>query len=258
MTQRDIIELENLDPESLESEADGQLDVIREHQNGVRTRMMSQYESQHHIIAFKKGDLVYLRIPPEDRTVLDDQRILCRVVDIPREDRYILQTKFGRLERQYHVGELNAVPTDSEGVGAELEGAPAVIIPLRAAARKNSTADRRQVSCNCKGQCDTRHCACRKGERKCTQYCHKAEWQCSNCGTIEEGTEAVIVLDTPAETRALLVADKPPQSKTRKPAQDSPSLLRITMVPRDLLGLTSHKEGLACAKSSRQIFCTFL
>ena len=86
-----------------------------------------------------------------------------------------------------------------EGVGDELDGAPAVTIPLRTAARENSTSDRRQVACKCKGSCDTRRCLCRKAARQCTQYCHNAERQYSNIGTIEEATNAAIVLDTPLE-----------------------------------------------------------
>ena len=191
------LELVDLDVDQLNEAIDRQDEAIREHQDHRREVMKQQYAGTHQIRKFRAGDLVFLRIPEEDRADLDDRRILCRVIEEKREDQYLLQTQFGCLNRQYPTSELNAVPEGSEEIGTTLDNAPKTEITLHAAARKNSRSDKRSVSCKCKGKCGTRKCICLKEQVKCTQYCHKADrGKCLNLATIQGGTEAAKVRDT--------------------------------------------------------------
>ncbi|SLM41265.1 Ribonuclease H-like domain [Lasallia pustulata] len=50
--------------------------LVREHQQGVRTRMSKKYDSKHMITTFKLDDLVTLAVPREDRAATDSLRLI--------------------------------------------------------------------------------------------------------------------------------------------------------------------------------------
>ncbi len=62
-------------------------------------------------------------------------------------------------------------------------------------AKKVGTSNKVAITCLWKKSCNPRsRCKCRKNKVKWSQYCHSARWDCSNTGTVEEGTDTVIVL----------------------------------------------------------------
>lgn len=74
-------------PDTLAAEAAQQNTAIQTHQEGVRTRMRLHYSKQHTIKVFEVDELVMLKIPREDRANTDNLRLLCRVIEVPKENR---------------------------------------------------------------------------------------------------------------------------------------------------------------------------
>ncbi len=74
---------------------------VREFQEGVRTCMQKKYSRNHNVVTFQPGEIVTLRIPKEDRASTDNHRLICMVKDIPHDERHLLQTQFGVLDRLY-------------------------------------------------------------------------------------------------------------------------------------------------------------
>ena len=60
--------------------------------------MDKRYNKINKVEVFKKGNLVRLKIPVEDRCSTDNKRIFCRVVEVKRGNRYSLQCQYGVLQ----------------------------------------------------------------------------------------------------------------------------------------------------------------
>ena len=157
--------------------------------------MKKKYSRNHKVVTFEIDQVVTLRIPKEARATTDNHRLLCMIKEIPHEGRHKLQTKFGILDRLYSTSELNVVPSaDQEAYRLDFQNASTKTISPHAVAKKVGTSNKVAITCLCKKSCNPRsRCRCRKNKVKCSQYCHSARRDCTNAGTVEEGTDAAII-----------------------------------------------------------------
>ena len=179
---------------------------VRGHQQLVRERMINKYSNQHEIQQFEEGQIVTLKLPIEDRSALDNKRLFCKVIRMPIENKYKLQCEYGFISNLYPTRQLNSVGSILQARYAEAAGAwPTRELTLTTAARLNSTSDRVSIKCSCRKKCaGQKRCQCSKNQQKCTQYCHDAERQCDNYGSVLEGTQqAIITVSTTIESVAL-------------------------------------------------------
>ena len=137
---------------------------------------------------FKIGDAVLLAVPLAIRDVLDDEKLLCRVVGVetakdgtPR--RFVLRCNAGVLEHKYPAGSLSDGSTNASGLNftdTRRQGIPTV--PLRTAVVA-ANAERRcgqpaAVRCGCK-TCGPR-CPCRQAGKACSRLCKGHKKNCMN------------------------------------------------------------------------------
>ena len=93
----------------------------------------------------------------------------------------------------------NSLNVVAEHLFPELEAAfSKLVIPpkeilLSQAAAKASIVDHIAIACNCPKKC-LKRCPCVKNSKKCSQYCHKAEFDCDNQpNTILKLTDAQLI-----------------------------------------------------------------
>lgn len=160
--------------------------------------MAKKYNSTYVVQTFKIGDIVTIEILAKDRAVTDPPRMEARVIGIPHDNWYRLETEFGTLTNFYPTSELNPVPKELlASVLARMTTSkkPSLTMTLHAAAAHRSLSSLIPVKCGCKSKCGTRRCSCVKAKVHCTQYCHSSHLNCSNLpSTIAEQTEVPIVL----------------------------------------------------------------
>ena len=159
----------------------------------ARERSQRKYNRQHIVERLIAGDIVTLKMPGEDRAATDPTRITCRVLAKSYPNRYKLQNQYGVLSNHFPVTQLLCVP-DSASAQIAIPCVPmSTVISLHAAAGKNSTSERIDISCNCKGpQCKGR-CRCIKNKVKCSVYCHSTEHDCGNLLELAKRTELALV-----------------------------------------------------------------
>ncbi|RFU28490.1 hypothetical protein B7463_g7831, partial [Scytalidium lignicola] len=157
----------------------------------ARVKMMEKYSKRHDIQHFKTGDIVSIKIPREDRTTTDNRRLFGRILDEPHSHRYKVITQSGIISR--------LMPTKDLGV-VDQSLWPHIIIPestkqvtLTLAAREASTSQRIGISCQCKGQCNTKRCRCFKEGKECTVHCHKDEHDCGQLSSLVIRTEKALI-----------------------------------------------------------------
>ncbi|RFU23828.1 hypothetical protein B7463_g12511, partial [Scytalidium lignicola] len=153
--------------------------------------MVEKYSKRHDIQHFDIGDIVALKIPREDRTVTDNRRLYGQILDEPHPHRYKVITQSGIINR--------LMPTKDLGV-VDKSLWPDITIPestkqvtLTLAAREASTSQRIRISCQCKGQCNTKRCRCFKEGKNCTVHCHKDEHDCGQLSDLAIRTEKALV-----------------------------------------------------------------
>ena len=148
-----------------------QVQINQKHAN---ERSKRQYGKQRHIITFEIGDQVSVAVLALDRAVTDDKRIFGRVIDVNEDyDSYKIITKYGVLDRNYPISELNPLPRHID-IGIS-NPPPTAQVTLHYCAAQESTVEKVPVHCNCRDQktwCSTRRCACVKAEVKCSIACH--------------------------------------------------------------------------------------
>ena len=211
------------------------LTAIQNHQKDRRQKMEKKYNSSHKIAVFEEGDLASLSIPKDDRAPTDNLRLIVCIIKKPYPNRYKVQCKYGILKTLVPTNSLNVVAEQLvPDLRAELSTwiSPAKEILLSQAAALASNANRVALSCNCKKKCSKR-CTCVKNSKPCTQYCHKAEFDCGNLpDTALELTEASIVpravytgsLKAPKRKRAMTVASSSkPLTKRLTSTRNQPS-----------------------------------
>lgn len=79
----------------------------------IRHEMMAKkYNDSHLVYTFEVGEIVTIAIPSKDRAVNDPPQMEAKVIAIPHENRYRLQTQYGVLTNSYPTNELNLVPAE--------------------------------------------------------------------------------------------------------------------------------------------------
>jgi hypothetical protein len=91
--------------------------------------MVERHSKSHHIEVFTTGDIVALKLPRGTRTSIDMRRVFGRVLSMPHEHKYEIQTEWGVIDRLFLVKELVRVPAVNAN-GMEING-PSKGYPLR-------------------------------------------------------------------------------------------------------------------------------
>ena len=122
--------------------------------------MVCKYTKKHDIQHFKVRAIVSLKIPREDRTSTNNKWLFARILEEPYPYRYKVLTLSGIISRLILTKGLRVI---EQALWAD------TIIPnsitkvtLRQVARDASTSARVRVSCQCKGDCNTKRCRCYK------------------------------------------------------------------------------------------------
>lgn len=168
----------------------------RANQLQANKRSIKQYGKQRNIMTFSVGDTVSVAVPALDRASTDDKRIFGRVIKVYEDkDVYKIVTKYGILDRNYPVSELNPLPGTIDLAIPQLQ--PTNVVTLHHCAAQESTTDKVPVYCGCKelkAWCSTRRCACFKAGAKCSIDCHGGKNQdeipdCPNISTMDKRTQ---------------------------------------------------------------------
>ena len=124
---------------------------------------------------YEIGDLVRISVPKIDRFGIDRPMLPCKVLE-KINDQYRLGSQFGIINVFYSQGEI-----DPLGVKQfpELETIPTNTITVREAARLQNVGLTTGTICNCKGNCNSKKCYCRKMGNNCGSRCHSGR-QCQN------------------------------------------------------------------------------
>jgi len=120
-------------------------------------------------------DIVGLGIPAPDRQRLGRRLLPCKVVEALDGGWYRLGCSQGILDIHYQAADLEPV----EAEYSELEDIPETTISLTAVIRGQSINDE-SSSCNCRTNCSTRRCPCRRADNVCSLNCHHRNNDCIN------------------------------------------------------------------------------
>lgn len=133
------------------------------------------------------GDVVQVRLHRELHTKVDGKGLLAVVVEVLPSGQLRCATKAGVLKNPYARHNLTVMKghMNDRSLVDGLEHAFVNWQEMRpvsevAAKRVVSVATNPEVSCNCRGKCDTRRCPCRKADRLCHSRCHRGNSDCVN------------------------------------------------------------------------------
>ena len=124
---------------------------------------------------YEVGDLVRISVPKIDRFGVDRPTLPCKILE-KINNQYRLGSQFGIINVFYSPGEI-----DPLGVSQfpELDTIPMNTITVREAARLQNVGLTTGTICNCKGNCNSKKCCCRKMGNNCGSRCHGGR-QCQN------------------------------------------------------------------------------
>ena len=138
--------------------------------------------------SLKLGDVVLVPLSDVDCTKVDGKTLAGVIVTINKDkSTCTVAVKEGLLHRAYAFHALRVVPIasnnrkaiDLEDANLHWHGLPK--ITEREAARfVSSVGGQGMVKCNCKGDCITNSCACKKAGRICSSCCHRNSKCCKN------------------------------------------------------------------------------
>ncbi|CAF1155664.1 unnamed protein product [Didymodactylos carnosus] len=129
------------------------------------------------------NDCVGVSINTVDRTNTDAKLLPCLIISKEKKNDDItfrLACKFGKLQNSYTVESLidlkEACPADLKAIDVEeledISFIEACKLYVRSAVNG--------VTCDCKSQCATKHCPCKKSNVACSTKCHSKRGQCKN------------------------------------------------------------------------------
>jgi len=122
------------------------------------------------------GDLVRIVIPKIDRAGVDHPTLLCKIMEVTENNQYILGSKHGIINIYYSPGEIEPLGTKDF---AELNNIPSNKVSVREAAHFQSTGTVTGIICNCKSNCNSKKCCCKKSGKNCGSKCHNGR-SCQN------------------------------------------------------------------------------
>lgn len=133
------------------------------------------------------GDVVQISLHPELSTKVDGRGLLAVVVELLPSGQVRCAYKAGLLKHSYTRHKVT-VPKGHKNNRKLIDGLEHAFqnwqgmtkLSEKAAKTAVSVATSLDITCNCKGQCVTKKCPCRKAERLCNSRCHKANSTCKN------------------------------------------------------------------------------
>jgi len=136
--------------------------------------MTTKYNIHKH--AYNIGDFVKIQIAKIDRGPGDRNSLPCKITRVLKDDMYQLVCKFGVLQNAFTASKIQPLgPQQFQ----ELENPPMdQAVTLVEASRLQSAALGRDVTCNCKGNCLSGRCRCRKENVPCGSGCHPTNNAC--------------------------------------------------------------------------------
>ncbi len=126
-------------------------------------------KSKKRVKEYQVGDLVRVAVLKIDRFGIDRPTLPCKIMERTENDKYRLGSKFGMIEIYYTAGELEPFGTASF---PELSDIPSNEISVREAARLQSVGSVLGGICNCKSECNSNKCRCKKSGESCSSRCH--------------------------------------------------------------------------------------
>ena len=138
--------------------------------------------------ALKLGDIVLVPLDEVDRTKVDGGNLVGVIVSINKDKSTCrVAVKRGVLKRAYSHHNLRIVPDasnnrmvmDLEEAFTDWRSLPS-ITEREAARHVSSVGGQGMVKCNCKGECMSNSCACKKAGRLCSSRCHRNNKCCLN------------------------------------------------------------------------------
>ncbi|CAG8595124.1 1259_t:CDS:2 [Rhizophagus irregularis] len=125
---------------------------------------------------YQISDLVRVAVPKIDRFSVDRPTLPCKIMEKTENNKYSLGSKFGIIGVYYSASELEPLGTETF---PELEVIPLNKISIREAARLQSAGLVSGGICNCKGECNSNKCRCKKAGGDCSSRCHSGH-SCQN------------------------------------------------------------------------------
>ena len=136
------------------------------------------------------GEVVHVALKNEDKAKVDSGNLtgVIEKVDKTRSQARVA-VKLGLLKSWYvyhRLGQVTGVGNNVElnGLTDALNGWESMkIISEREAARQESIVGgqcKGNVTCSCKGKCNSNHCSCKKAGRICSSACHRNNFNCVN------------------------------------------------------------------------------
>jgi len=125
---------------------------------------------------YQIGDLVRVAVPKIDRFSIDRPTLPCKIMEKTENNKYRLGSKFGTIEIYYSASELEPLGT---ATFPELEDIPSNKISIREAAHLQSVGSVSGGICNCKSECNSNKCRCKKAGGNCSSRCHSGR-SCQN------------------------------------------------------------------------------
>jgi hypothetical protein len=140
-------------------------------------KMVNQMnKSKKRIKEYQIGDLVRIAVPKIDRCSVDRPTLPCKIIERTENDKYGIGSKFGIIEVYYTANELEPLGAASF---PELDNIPSNKISIREASRLQSAGSMSGSICNCKGECNSNKCRCKKIGGSCNSRCHSGR-SCQN------------------------------------------------------------------------------
>jgi hypothetical protein len=122
------------------------------------------------------GETVRIRIPEVDRGKADSRNIIAVITSKENENLYKLDTKHGILKQLYTRNDF----TVCKEAFISVNEVPVNEISLRECARKDSNLGGQGFQyCNCRSNCNSSRCKCKKSKTLCNSKCHSSS-SCQN------------------------------------------------------------------------------
>ena len=115
----------------------------------------------------KVGQCATLRVPDVDRGPTDPKNLLVVILKGEEDGLYTVGCREGVLGSKYTAADLSPI----DQVLIKANDVPDIRLTLRTATAK-ATGGQGFVKCQCRTQCSTGRCSCRKKEMKCNSRCH--------------------------------------------------------------------------------------
>lgn len=143
-----------------------------------RRRIAGQHKPNGEPKIFGVGDVVLLALPRGVHRGLQDNKLLCRIVNVStyrgEPSRFTLRCNAGILSGTYTPSELSAgsvCAAELNFTDTRRQGVPVVSLPTAAAAAAEERSGKKAAPrCGCKKACGPR-CPCRKAGVKCSREC---------------------------------------------------------------------------------------